>query len=95
MVDYNKLYNTYITNKPAGKEIDYNAILLPYTQQCNIVITEDEIILGSDNNPLNKIPQKNIFAIVEEENKIHIILRASIYTIDKKTGAISLNIRNL
>ena len=95
MADFNNLYDTYTTSQPAGKEIDFNSILAPYMQQCNIVITENEIILGNDNNPLNRIPKKNIFAIVVEENEIYIVLQESIYIVDTETGAARLNFRNL
>ena len=95
MVDYNKLYDTYVNNEHTSKDIDLDAMLLPYAQQCSIVITENEIILGSENNPLNRIPKRNICTVVDEENEIHIVLRSSIYTINKNTGETKIDIRNL
>ena len=95
MADFNKLYDTYTASQPASREIDFSSILAPYIQQCNILITENEIILGNDSNPLNRVPKKNIFAIVVEEHEIYIVLQDSIYIVDTKTGATRLNIRNL
>ena len=95
MANFNKLYETYASPQPAGKKIDFNAILMPYAQQCAITITEEEIILGRGSAPLNSIPQKNICAIVDEQEQIYIILRTSIYVIDKNTGAVNMHIRNL
>ena len=95
MVDYNQLYDTYVNDKQTSKNIDLNAILLPYVEQYSIVITENEIILGSEKNPLNKIPKRNIYAVVDEETDIHIVLRSSIYTINKNSGEIKIDIRKL
>lgn len=94
MVDINKLYNTYVTSQPR-ENIDFMAILSPYAQQLSITITEDEIVLGKNQTPLNRIPKKNIFAVIDEENDIYIVLRASIYIINKTTGEAKMDIRNL
>ncbi len=94
MVDIKKLYDTYVTSQPCGKDIDFTTILSPYTQQLAITITEEEIVLEKNQTPLNRIPKKNIFAVVDEENYIYIILRASIYIVNKTTGEARIDIRN-
>ncbi len=95
MTNIDKLYDIYVTSQPRRKAIDFMTILSPYAQQLSIIITEDEIVLEKNKTPLNTIPQRNIFAIVDEEKEIYIILRASIYIINKDTGEIKINIRKL
>ena len=95
MAHFNSLYEKYTSTQPSGAEIDAKTILAPYTQQFGITITDSAIILEHGQSPLNNIPRANIYAIVDEEEELYIILRSSIYVLNKVDGKIKLNIRNL
>ena len=95
MADFNKLYETYTTTQASSVQTDVPSILSPYQQLFDINISEEAITLGKETTLLNTIPRKNICAIIDGSDEIYIILHASIYVLNKTTGKVNINIRNL
>ena len=95
MADFNKLYETYSTTQASSVQTDITTILSPYQQLFDISIGEEAITLGKEKTPLNSIPRKNICAIIDDSDEIFIILCASIYVLNKTSGQVKINIRNL
>lgn len=91
---YSNLYDTYAKN-PAYLTLDeVKEKLSPYTDQFGIKVEDNKIVINQVLQPLNTILANRICAIVDEPDKVYIVLTGSIYVLEKESCEVRINLKD-
>lgn len=94
MAGFTELYKKY-SGLPTLDRNSVEAQLSQYVELFDIKYEGDEVSFGKDNNPINAVCVDKIRAIVDESDMVYVVLESCIYTLNKLTGEIKINIDNL
>lgn len=94
MAGFTELYKKY-SGLPTLDRNSVEAQLSQYVELFDIKYEGDEVSFGKSNNPINAVCVDKIRAIVDESDMVYVVLESCIFTLNKLTGEIKINIDNL
>ena len=94
MAGFTELYKKY-SGLPTLDRNSVEAQPSQYVELFDIKYEGDEVSFGKGNNPINAVCVDKIRAIVDESDMVYVVLQSCIYTLNKVTGEVKINIDNL
>ena len=89
------IYKKYKKRPASPDELDIPLLFEQLPFEAGVEIDGDDIVLGSVENssPFRRIPVRNIHAIVNFDESVAIVLRASIIFISKEDSSVSVHLK--
>lgn len=94
MAGFTELYKKY-SGLPTLDRNSVEAQLSQYVEQFDIKYVGDEVSFGKSDCPINSVCVDKIRAIVDEGDKVYVVLEPCIFTLNKATGEVRINFDNL
>lgn len=89
------IYKKYKKRPASPDELDIPLLFEQLPFEAGVEIDGSDLVLGSveNNSPFHRIPVRNIHAIVNLDETVAIVLRASIIFISKDDGSVSVHLK--